>query len=223
MEKAEIMNLDVSEYDLDQRFNIFRDIKNNKSILKYLRERMKNLTIDIGGERKGNIFYLMNEGLLEGWCWQTTESAIVFLNDDDCIERGNLKYVVKDNIWFLSNIRIEKYWHSWISFSYENKLWVFDPCLQIIVEKEIYYYVFDITEIAGMVDAKTVREDLICRIKNNKQKNKYVSKSQSKETVIYGNDAVNSAMYKNSTSYIANINNGRIDNLIAHYYYYHKG
>ena len=84
----------------------------------------------------------MYRGLLQGWCWETTESAIVFLDDDDYIERGNLKFDICEDIFFHYTF-CKEYWHSWICFSLENTIWVFGPCLQIIVEKDIYYqYLF---------------------------------------------------------------------------------
>ena len=162
----------------------------------------------------------MNRGLLERWCWQTTESAVVFLEDDDYIERGNLKFDT-----------YEEYWHSWICFNFENKEFVFDPCLQILVESPIYYHIFEVS-VEGTVTAKQVREDLIYRINNPKKKsyNKrladlveeifapYRSENQKTETLISGTDDVNSPMYGNNTGYNATIENGRIKNLIAHYY-----
>lgn len=61
----------------------------------------------------------MVKGNLEGWCWQTTESAIIFLNDDDYIERGTLKF----------DTETPGYYHSWICFKFDDIEYVFDPCL----------------------------------------------------------------------------------------------
>lgn len=163
----------------------------------------------------------MNKGLLEGWGWQTTESSIVFFNDDDYIERGNLKFST-----------CKKYWHSWICFTFNSIVWAFDPCLQILVEKDIYYHVFEISEIAGVVSAKSVREDLIYRINHRKEEKRnkpesdfskflaqFCSERQKNETRISGNDDVKSPMYRNNTGYTATIDNDTINTLIAHYYF----
>lgn len=82
--------------------------------------------------------------------------------------------------------------------------------MQILIEKNIYYHIFEINEVAGVITAKLVREDLIYRIEHHEKKN---------ETHIYGNDDVKSSMYRNNTGYTAKIDNGTINTLIAHYYF----
>ena len=72
---------------------------------------------------------------------------------------------------------IKKYWHSWICFTFNDIVWVFDPCLQILIEKNIYYHIFEINEIAGVVNAKSVREDLIYRINHHEKKKRNESES----------------------------------------------
>lgn len=218
MEKLLVMNQNVRNLNRLERFKLIRELDIDKSVFKYVKTKLKNLSIEIGGDYEGNIIELMNKGLLEGWCWQTTESSIVFFNDDDCIERGNLTFSA-----------YKKYWHSWICFNLNNIVWVFDPCLQILVERNIYYHIFEINEIAGTVNAKSVREDLIYRINHRKKRNKsesyvanflaqYISERQKNETYISGNDDVKSPMYRNNTGYTATIDNGTIKTLIAHYY-----
>lgn len=221
MKRLLALNKDVRYLNEHERFKLIYQLDIDNSVFKYVKTRLKNLSIEIGGDYEGNVIELMNKGLLEGWCWQTTESSIVFFNDDDCIERGNLTFG-----------DYKKYWHSWICFSFNDIFWVFDPCLQILVEKNIYYHVFEITEIAGVVNAKSVREDLIYRI-NHHEKEKhdksesfisnflaqFISERQKNETLISGNDDVNSSMYRNNTGYIATIYNGSINTLIAHYYF----
>ena len=215
------MKKDVRNLNEHERFKLIRQLDIDNSVFKYVKTRLKNLSIEIGGDYERNVIELMNKGLLEGWCWQTTESSIVFFNDDDCIERGNLTFGAH-----------KKYWHAWICFTFNDIIWVFDPCLQILVEKNIYYHVFEINEIAGIVNAKSVREDLIYRI-NHREKEKYnesesyifnflaqyISERQKNETHISGNDDVKSSMYRNNTGYTATINNGTINTLIAHYYF----
>ena len=47
----------------------------------------------------------------------------------------------------------------------------------------------------------------------------YISESQKNETQVSGNNDVKSPMYRNNTGYIATIDNGTINTLIAHYYF----
>lgn len=220
MDKTILMMKNVGDLNERERFDLIHSVKSPKEALDYLKFKLQNLSIEILGDYKGTIIELMSKGLLEGWCWQTTESAIVFLEDDDYIERGNLK------------LRPDKeYWHSWICFNFENQKLAFDPCLQILIESSIYHHIFEIS-VKGIVTAKQVREDLIYRINNHKKeaydkKNEdsfekffapYRSERQKTETHISGNNDVNSPMYRNNTGYNAIIENRKIKNLTAHYY-----
>lgn len=221
MNNNHLLDVNVTFFDEYERLKLIRSAIVPQSVLEYLKIRLKNLTIEILGKHSGNIIELMNRGLLEGWCWQTTESAIVFFNDEDTIERGCLKFS-----------KYKDYWHSWICFKYENQQFVFDPCLQILVEKPVYYHIFE-TTIKGMVTSKKVVDELIYKI-NNPQKivylsdesekfiknffEKFASERKKKETHIYGGENVNSPMYRNNTGYIATMEEGKIKELIAHYY-----
>lgn len=221
MKELLLMNKDVRNLNEHERFKLINQLDIDKSVFKYVKTKLKNLSIEIGGDYEGNIIELMNKGLLESWCWETTESSIVFFNNDDCIERGNLTFSA-----------YKKYWHSWICFTFNDIVWVFDPCFQILLKKNIYYHIFEINEVAGVVNAKSVRDDLIYKI-NHREKKKtnesqsyicnfleqYIPERQKNETYIHGNDDVKSPMYMNNTGYIATIDNGTINTLIAHFYF----
>ncbi len=205
-----------------ERFEFLRQKQVKTEILEYLSSRFKNLYIEICGDYEGNILDLMKKKLLEGWCWQTTETAIVFLNDDDYIERGNLKFK-----------EYKDYYHSWICFKFKNEEYVFDPCLNLLCKKCWYYKIFEI-EVKGKVTGKDVLGNLIYQIKNpklrddsesTKEARKFVEtffgnamNSQKTETHINGNDDVTSPMYRNNTGYKASIENGKVKSLVAHYY-----
>ena len=201
--------------DRQKKFDILRDNTASDAVFKYLENKFQALTIEVCGDYTGLILDLMKQKVLEGWCWQTTESAIVFLLDDDYIERGNLVFDKYTN-----------YWHSWINFHVKNMEYTFDPCLNILCERKLYQEVFE-TEVKGIVNASTVRDKLIDSILNPKPKK--ISNSpgsifvdslerQKDEVRISGNDDVTSPMYRNSTGYIAEIKDGKIKKLVAHYY-----
>lgn len=78
----------------EERFKILRSKRIEPKVVEYLMEKLNNLYIEVLGKYKGSLFELMKNEKLEGWCWQTTESAIVFLNDDDYIERTKGEVVV---------------------------------------------------------------------------------------------------------------------------------
>ena len=221
MKKSTLIKTDVSKLSQFERFNIIRSFRIPKKPFHYLIEKLKNLTIEIGERPEDSIMDLMYLGLLEGWCWQTTESAIVFLKDDDFIERGNLKLEPHKD-----------YWHSWISFNFDGENYVFDPCLRILIEKNLFFHLFEVT-VYGAATAKEVRDDLIYRINHPKSKSydeklneflkkifeTFSSERQKTETYVSGGEDVNSPMYRNNTGYNAVIKNGKIESLIAHYYF----
>lgn len=208
----------------DERFKILKDNRASIEVYKYLKERLENLTIKVV-KNEGSVLELMKKHVLIGWCWQTTESTIVFLNDNDYIERGNLLF--EDD-----ELLIKLYYHSWINFQYRDMEYTFDPCLNILCAKKLYQEVFE-TEVRGMVNAKEVRDELINAILNPKPKKKYNSSSvkfankadnfmkklfgedlenKKSEITIIGNDDVYSPMYRNSTGYKAEIEDGKIKN-----------
>ena len=106
----------------EEKFKTLRSKIVDSKVVEYLIEKLSNLHIEVLGDYEGNLFELMPIGKLEGWCWQTTESAIVFLNDDDYIERGYLKF----------DERTPNYYHSWICFKYNGVEYVLDPCLNFL-------------------------------------------------------------------------------------------
>ena len=121
----------------EEKFKILNSKRIDPKIIEYLINRLSDLYIEVLGDYQGTILELMSSGKLEGWCWQTTESAIVFFNDDDYIERGNLKFEEKT----------KKYYHSWICFNFNGVEYVLDPCLNFLCkkddEKKEYIITFD--------------------------------------------------------------------------------
>lgn len=217
-----ILEKNVSDWKERDRIELLRQVKVQKEVMDYLKDCFKNFRISLYEyDFEQEFMDAMKRGMLIGWCWQTTESAIVFFKDEDYIERGALKFSTTRN-----------YWHSWICFEFKNKIFVFDPCLQIIVEKEQYYHVFEISQIIRRVTAKSVKDDLVDKIQNKgweliKENGEFVLKliasknslNEEYETKIWGNNNANSPMYLNNTGYVATIENNRIIKLIAFYYH----
>lgn len=213
------------EKSQEQKFTTINS-KESKDILEYLSHKLHNLTIEICNQKGQNILDLMKMGKLLGWCWETTASTIVFLNDDDYIERGNIKLDSQNN-----------YDHSWICFKYNKKEYILDPCLNLLYPKELYKQLLK-PAITGKTTAKEVRNFLIESIQNSKQKegkeidqrienvlNHFFEthcpeeyKRQQEEIHIIGNEDINSPMYRNNTGYKAEIQNGKVKKLVAHYY-----
>lgn len=216
-----------SEMSERERFERIYSQKTKQEVFRYLKSHFSNLKIEICGDYEGNIMELMQKGVLNGWCWETTEMAILFLEDNAYIQRGNLKFG-----------KYETYYHSWIIFAFKGIDYVFDPCLQILCKKDIYDKVFEV-EIKGEVTAEEVRAYFINYITNPPKKEltpeerEYAKKinqmfarilgensfeRQKDEIVIYDKEDVNAPMYRNGVGYKAEIKNGKIRKLVAHYY-----
>ena len=211
---------DYSQLTEIERFAKVRMHKAPEEVFEYLKSLFDNLHIEIVGRYEGNLIDLMNRGVLEGWCWQTTETASLFMDDSSYIERGNLKFD-------LYNL----YYHSWINFKYKGIEYVFDPCLQILCRKTYYDKIFEV-QVKGKVTAKQVKEYFINYISNppKKETNEEVSKIMKMifgessertkgEIVINDEENPNAPMYRNGVGYKTTLEDGKIKRLVAHYYY----
>lgn len=213
---------------VEEKFKILHSKIINPNIVVYLMEKLNNLHIEVLGKYNGSLFELMQKGKLEGWCWQTTESAIVFLNDDDYIERGNLYF----------DERTPEYYHSWICFKFDGIEYVLDPCLNLLCKKSDYSKIFEIT-IKGKVSAKEVKEEMFNQITATKKEDnteiyktsksfmksfiggqyeKYLDKTNN-EIILDGPEDVNTPLYRNGAGYKTKIENDKIKKLTVHYYY----
>ncbi len=208
----------------EEKFKILNSKRIDPKIIEYLINRLSDLYIEVLGDYQGTILELMSSGKLEGWCWQTTESAIVFFNDDDYIERGNLKFEEKT----------KKYYHSWICFNFNGVEYVLDPCLNFLCKKDDYHKIFDI-EVKGTVTAKMVREELIRQIQTPKEKeisefsknfenfwnnflgDEYQERKKG-EVIVNGKEDVNTPLYRNGAGYKTELHDGKIKKLTVHYY-----
>lgn len=185
----------IKNLNEEQRFKIINKKKIPLSVMNYLNEILRDIYITLENN-SGYLLDLMKHEKLSGWCFQTTESAIVFFNDDDHIERGYLNFEKGK----------EKYYHSWICFKFDNIEYVFDPCLNIICKKIDYMKVFEI-EVLSCVNAKMVKEEFIKQMK-----------SSNSEVIIQGVEDVNKPLYRNNSGYKVKTHNKKIKKLNAYYY-----
>ena len=212
----------------EEKFKILRSKIVDSKVVEYLIEKLSNLHIEVLGDYEGNLFELMTIGKLEGWCWQTTESAIVFLNDDDYIERGYLKF----------DERTPNYYHSWICFKYNGVEYVLDPCLNFLCKKNDFSKIFEIN-VQGKVSAKEVREELIKQVTEPKEEDNFEShksfenfmkifmgdsyndykEKKKNEVTVHGPEDVNTPLYRNGAGYKTEISNGKIKKMVVHYYW----
>ena len=210
-----------------ERFSILEKEKIDKNVYNYLKNLFEQLNIEIKGRYVGNLFDLMKSGKLEGWCWETTESAALFMQDDVIVYRGDL---------YFSDYKT--YYHSFIEFDYEGKKYVFDPCLCLINTSNLYFNTFNV-DIKGQVTAKEIKEYFINYINNPPKKEYYFSsdtvtatdrlmrkffgddylEEKKKEVVIYDKEDPSAPMYRNGSGYTdIDIDKDKIKSLTVHYY-----
>ncbi len=186
-------------------------------VLDYLKTFFDDLKIEVAGMCEGNVFGLMDDGLLEGWCYQTSIAVSLFL-EDAFVKRGDLKF--SDD---------ELYSHSWVVFNYKGNDYIFDPCLQIICLEDKFNDVFDV-DLQGCVSSNEIREYFIDYIENYPEEDDNEIKSSFKKylksmgveikdeiSILGGNDP-DEPMYRNNTGYRPEIVDGKIKKLTAHYY-----
>ncbi len=226
----EILNKVLSKKELteEEKFKILRSKRVDIKVVEYLMGKLEHLYIEVLGDYEGSLFNLMQAEKLLGWCFQTTESAVVFLNDNDYIERGFLRF----------DERTPEYYHSWICFHFNDIEYVLDPCLNFLCKKNDYSRIFKI-DVKGRISAKVVREELIRQVTAPKEKNNsethssfesfrkrmmgdsYESYIESKkgEVIVHGPEDINTPLYRNGAGYKTEIDHGKIKKITVHYYY----
>ena len=188
-------NIKFMDYKKQDRIKYVNEHQVEREVLNYLIKIFQNLEIKKMPVKETNLLMLMKMKVLMGWCFETTETAILLL-DDAKIERGRLY-----------TSRFAYYEHSWIVFNYNNKEYIFDPCLEFLCESDIYREVFE-TKIKATVTAEEVKDYFIKCVNHN-----------SEEVIIKEQPNITDPMYKNGVGYKAQIENGKIKKLKAHYYY----
>jgi len=184
----------------EDRITLIRTQDVDEEIYNYLSSKFDNLKIEILGDSEGKLIDLMKSGFLEQFSFETTETAVLFLDDEDVIERGNIR---------LSNNQL--YFHSWIVFDYNGREYVFDPSINVVCLKTIYDIILE-TEVIGSITARDVREYFIKYYQSRQ------GTSSGDEVVMYDIDDPSAAMYRSGVGYTAKLENQRIRKLTAHYY-----
>lgn len=191
-------------------------------VFPYLIEKLQNLNINVEGRYEGNPIDLMKNYYLKNWCYESSNTAIVFFDDEDLIERGSI--VLYPN---------ERVPHSWILFSFKNQKYVLDLALNVLCEKELYDSLFE-THLEGYSSSLKTRDYLIQKLLNP-PKHEYSKacmgfmkkleqwggesfQRQKKEVQISGSNCIYDPMYHGNMGYIGSIENGKIKKLSAYFY-----
>ncbi len=181
-------------------------------MLEYLTSLLEKVEIRIGGCSKAKALDLINNNLLEGWCWQSSETCALMFKDTDYIERGVL---------YFDENKTREYFHSWICFEFDGKEYILDPALNFLCLKEKYFRTFNV-ELTGVVSVKDLKKEFKTRIKNEKQK--LISMGNYKGiknhlVLIEGVEDIFAPFFRSDVGFITKIENNEIQSLEARYYY----
>lgn len=150
---------------------------------------MMKVSISLDGDKPKRAIDLMVEDKLMGWCWQTCEFVAPIIPYKTEVIRGTLETYDGD-----------KYEHSWLEITRKNKVFVLDPCFNILCPKEEYDKVFK-TKIKLRLSSSDITKEII----NLKQKNK--------ETYIDGTNSIEDIFYRTSASVLIKENKDKIKEL----------
>ena len=170
--------------------------KVNDDVKEYVSNKISNVYIVLDDQCGGLFSELYDNKKITGWSYQLTETAGVFFNDNDYIERGDL---------LLSESELVCH-HAWLCFNYNNKEYVFDPALDMLVTKDYYYDFFNIVDV-HKISINDVKKDLL----NNLDQN---------DTALmnFEND-INDPFYMSGVHYQVIMNNGEVTGLNAAFNY----
>lgn len=92
----------------------------------YVRDILSKVNVGIESIDTSPILKMTLNHEFEGWCYQKSSLISILFNDNDKVCRGYI------------NLNNEKYEHSWIEFSYMNKLYALDLALTMLLEAKKY-------------------------------------------------------------------------------------
>ena len=145
---SKIKTLEYSDITIN-KINYLKAFKTNLLARAYIHTLIGGLYIKLADYHSGYANEVVKDELLSAYPYEATASMIPFFKENDCLIRGAL---VDDSGSY--------YQHSWISFSLNNRTYIFDPAQNIAVPKEIYESIF-LPEIFGSVTAHQVKTDLL--------------------------------------------------------------
>ena len=219
------LNISLTE---NQKKKILKSGLKDKSVIDYLEDKLSKLSIKLNNDDEYPVFELMEKNKLIATCFQTSETIVTLLNDDDYVERGNMTRGGLVNGY--------AYNHSWVCFNYNGVEYVLDACLNILCTRDDYYYAFKPICYAK-VDALSIKEELIRQLTEPKEDKRTYNEDglsydigmwddgstclvikEKDEVDIIGSEDKDSPLYGNYSSYKADIKNKDIKKLVFHHY-----
>lgn len=205
----------------DEKYRIIATKRASKDVVNYVFASLKELEIEIPGKealRAENLVYM---GLLDGFCFESTEAMAIFFDK---------AYVVRGHF----TLDGKKYYHAWIEILYEGQLYVFDPTANIICLKKDFDDIFK-PYLQASISASIIRSALMDVL--NSEGKSYIPEFDDEtnvevkkfgdflasmgvdhgKSVPYSSDLA-SPFYHNKSAYKGIIEDNKIKSLRAHFY-----
>ena len=164
----------------------------------YIHILIDSLYIEVDNENKGIANEMIKYGNVTSHPFETTLSIIPFFKPQDELVRGKLN--------ISKNQLLE---HAWIKFKFNERVYIFDPDVNLIVPETIYYKIFKPQELAK-ITAEQVKSDILNTLSNKPNEDNWHEILQS--------DNINDSFYKVNMSIRGESIKRKILTLTTHYH-----
>jgi hypothetical protein len=166
-------------------------------VTKYIKQRLNPVTISKSPFGTASAIEMINEGNLEGYCWQSAIFLSVFFNNSDLVSRGDV--ILPDYYG--------DYFHSWIELKYKGQEYVFDPALDILRKKSDYYQELEV-KLKHQIPVEIIKAELIDLVRN----------SQKKAIFVLGTNNIKDVFFRTNSQVIAEVRENRVKKLAVKFY-----
>lgn len=142
----------------------------------YIHILIDSLYIEVDNENKGIANEMIKYGNITSHPFETTISIIPFFKPQDELVRGRIT---------ISNKHVLE--HAWIKFKFNERVYIFDPDINLLVPETIYYKIFKPQELAKLT-ADQVKNDILKTLSNKPNEDNWHEITQS--------DDINASFYK---------------------------
>ncbi len=160
-----------------RRICYLRNYNVNTIIREYIYYLIRNVFIETDDCKENKCRKMINDGSLNGCCWQTNTFLAPFMNYSSFVCRGIISFYPGD-----------KFEHSWLEISILNDVYVFDPCLNFLCHKDVYEQTLE-SKIYSKISSMIVREELIKLFENTNNDSIYIEGTNDFNDVFFRTDS----------------------------------
>jgi hypothetical protein len=164
----------------------------------YVHILIDSLYIEVDNENQGIANEMIKYGHVTNYPFETTLSVISFFKDEDELIRGKLHT--------LNNQLLD---HAWIKFKFNNRTYIFDPDINLLIPETIYYRAFKPQELSK-IKAKQIKNDILKILNSKPNKDNWHD--------IESSSSINDSFYKINMSIKGENIKRKILTLTTHYH-----